>query len=294
MNSINNILSRFLMIVGFCLIGFSASAAERATVFMKVSAFRGPITNSVNYIPWVEQTKVSVLSDDWGIDTLMPEYLNANLTNKNETQTVWFSVHIWSAEPFDPSKLFFNAKSSDRDNIFGKSDRYDLLDYTYGHSSEGVIWASSAGRGVSDVHITSGLWKGQLVNEFAFVGSATKTMNANTESQAASNVAWMNSIPNFNIIGTWTLTEGGVTVAEGAKKLSNNGNRVPWKISINRQGSSQLILGVSGEAGNTAIIESTDLNIWPLSWHPFAMVKSGDEVLVNKSSLNTAYRIRGD
>jgi hypothetical protein len=119
-------------------------------------------------------------------------------------------------------------------------------------------------------------------------------MNANTESQAASNAAWMNSIPNFNIIGTWSLTEAGVTVAEGAKKLSNNGNRVPWKISINRQGSSQLILGVSGEAGNTAIIESANLNTWPLSWRPFAMVKAGDEVLVSKSSSNAAYRIRGD
>ena len=212
-----------LVLVFFSSI-FTVSAATRAPITVEVFTYLGPTKPELAYKPFTEQVLTNMLSGDWhsyanlGIGhRLLPEYVTASVGEGSGRSTVWFGVVFTSTEEFDPSGSTFTVFSTDigndpgTGNIFGKVENFGPQ-YIYAGTSIGIR--------ADGTKVTSGSWS-QKVKKFAFVGSACSTMNANSPEQAAEGAAWMKSMKDFAITGTWTLKESG-QVYSGSYRLQQD------------------------------------------------------------------------
>lgn len=189
--------------------------------------------------------------------------------------TIWASVHSWSSRMFYPTGLVCEFFSS-AGNLLGKKEVYSSPNIVYNSRSKSAIWGEG-GRRVNDTYIQGGSWGGAKVNEFAFVGSACKTLLSTSQAQADSNVAWM--LDNFNdfyIVAVWTLyDEGGQVLARYAKKVQTRGEPVAGTISLTPLGNGVVQVGINSETNRTSFLEST-LKVQPTSWQTLNIANAGD------------------
>lgn len=185
-------------------------------------------------------------------DTLETDYLMAPTEVSSGNTTVIFGVRGECEEGFYPSDLVFTLFSNDSDSLgsnrFGKVEYYNRSNYIY----SGTSFAQVNGGPL----ITSGEWKSTKVNRFIFIGSLSKTANANTQADRDSIRRWMWSYPNFSITGTWSLVEGGKTIASSSHTLSL---LTPPELKLglhrNAQNGQYVLLEVSGDYGRDLLVE---------------------------------------
>ncbi len=184
--------------------------------------------------------------------SLEPEYLMAPTDPSSGVTTIWFGVSVTCEEGFYPSDLVFTLSSNDSDsqgsNRFGKVEVYSRSNYIY----SGTSFAQVNGGPL----ITSGEWKSTKVNRFIFIGSLSKTANANNQGERDSVRRWMWSYPNFGITGTWSLVENGKTIASSSHEMRLlNSPSMKMAIHSTPQNSKFILLEVAGDIGRDIIIE---------------------------------------
>jgi hypothetical protein len=185
-------------------------------------------------------------------DTIEPEYLMVPTEVSSGNTTVIFGVRVECEEGFYPSDLVFTLTSNDSDrdgsNRFGKVERYSVSNYIYAGTSMAQI--------SSGPMITSGEWRAAKVSRFMFIGSLSKTANANTQADRDSIRRWMWSYPNFGITGTWSLVENGQTIASSSRELKLlTSPNLMIGIHRNQDGNPFILLKVTGSIGRDILVE---------------------------------------
>lgn len=196
-------------------------------------------------------------------NSLEPEYLMVPTELSSGNITITFGVMVECEEGFYPSDLVFTLFSNDSDSLgsnrFGKVEYYNRSNYIY----SGTSFAQVNGGPL----ITSGEWKSTKVNRFMFIGSLSKTANANTQADRDSIRRWMWSYPNFSITGTWSLVEQGVTIASSSHTLSLL-TPPELKIGFHNKGGF-VLLEVNGTVGRDSRVEfsPTPYGPWQLAYY---------------------------
>jgi hypothetical protein len=190
--------------------------AGRAPITVEIVMYLGPTKDSANYSWFTQVVLLNHVTGDWrdyvnleigqsvGLGhRVYPPYVTAQTGNVPGKNTLWAGVTLTSTEPFDPSGLTCRWESTDTGNIFGKTEEFAGIPLIYAGTSIGIK--------ADGTRVTSGRWSSVLVTNFAFIGSACSTMNANTVQEAEEAARWMRFQKNFSITCTWSLTTEGRT-----------------------------------------------------------------------------------
>lgn len=184
--------------------------AEGDGVTVKVYASVGPLKASADFNAFATDFLTVAYSGSIPSgDTSLTKFSTIN--NKLDPyylmggKTIWFAVVVESVTPFFPTNLTSQIVSSPN-NLFGKIELYTDAGLVYGPTSRGEVTESN---GVKTL-VTGGRWSEKAVTKFAFLGTASKTMDASTQVQMDSNASWMNSFQNFTFEATWGIRVGGV------------------------------------------------------------------------------------
>jgi hypothetical protein len=163
-------------------------------------------------------------------------------------KTIWFAVIVESPSPFMPTNLTSQIVSSPN-NLFGKIEVYNDLDLVYAGTSRGE---KTDGNGVKTL-VTGGRWSETMVTKFAFLGTASKTMNASNQAQMDANAGWMNGFSNFTLEVAWGIKLDGVQYSKSLVIGTHPFVLDPPTIVITRDGngvkvsSSDLPAGISAD-----------------------------------------------
>jgi hypothetical protein len=247
-----------------------APTVRTKPIYAKVLAFVGPIKSSPSYDQFLIDTVNRLNSGDLytGIDTFTAGDVSApKVAGLSEGRTIWFAVTFFSEEPFYPGRLRADIVS-EPSNIFNKSESYydsSTSKFIYASSSKGTLRNSN---GVI-TYVNSGFWSDQQVNEFVFVGTASKTMDYSSQAQFDSNKAWLESFANFYLRATWSMyDEAGGVLATATKSLETRPSVVvqPPIMTIARSvNPGRVIVSASGLVGPATLLSSGNarfVNTW--------------------------------
>lgn len=260
-------------VIAFLMVALSSVVGQTTTVrtkpiYAKVLAFPGPIKSSPSYDQFLVDTVKSLqLGDQYtGVNTFTAADVSASTAVQGEGRTIWFAVTFFSEEPFYPGRLTADIRS-EPSNIFNKAESYydsATQKFIYSPSSKGTLKNSN---GVV-TYVDSGFWSDQLVNEFIFVGTASKTMNYSSQTQFDSNKAWLESYSNFFLRATWSMyDEAGGVLATATKSLETRPSVAVSqpKLSINNIGGGKVRITASDLSGPATLLSSGNarfLNTW--------------------------------
>ncbi len=180
--------------------------------------------------------------------------------------TIWFTVRVWSSTKFNPRNLRCIQDGSDANNLFDKTETFLSGNPGYGIDSRGVIWNSDGSKTI----VTGGAWGDVLVNEFYFVGSAAKTLVANTQSQIDSATAVIQSWPNFSLMCTWEYVQDGTVLASATKRLQLGGSVAMPTIDVMPANGGVHLMVES--PGSSVIVQTTTLISNSTQWTDWAVV----------------------
>lgn len=267
-------------------------------IYAKVLAFVGPIKSSPSYDQFLVDTVKSLqLGDQYtGVDTFTAADVSASTVVQGEGRTVWFAVTFFSEEPFYPGRLTADIRS-EPSNIFNKSESYydsATQKFIYAASSKGTLKNSN---GVV-TYVDSGFWSDQPVNEFIFVGTASKTMNYSSQEQLISNTGWMNGYPNFFLSATWSMhDEAGGVLATATKSLETRPSvvgRQP-KLSINNIGGGKVRITASDLSGPATLMSSANATFTKSIWNEAVLTQTLPTVeiqtVVSPGTTNKFFRL---
>lgn len=249
-----------------------APAVRSKPIFAKVLAFVGPIKSSPLYDQFLVDTVNRLNSGDLytGIDTFTAADISTpKVEGAGEARTIWFAVIFFSDEPFYMGRLKVNILS-EPSNIFNKSESYfdtDALKFVYKTSSKGVLKNSN---GVV-TEVNSGFWADQLVNQGAFVGTASKTMVYSDQPELESNIRWMNGFSNFFLRATWSMyDEAGGVLATATKSLETRPSVVVTApiLTVSRSATAgRVIVSASGLVGPATLLSSGNPAFTSANWN---------------------------
>jgi len=237
-----------------------APAVRTQPIVAEVTVYAGPLKGSASYTTFLSDV-VNGGNQYPKVSILKPEDVSApvsGVSGLTEGKTLWFSVKLTSKEPFVPGR-FLATILSDPLTIFNKTESYydsDTSKFIYSASSKGVVW----GQNGVNTYIDQGPWAAQAVNEFIFVGTASKTMDFSSLAQYESNREWMLRHSNFSITGIWTMYSAENTVLATASKTVETKPKVPVPVAlkITRISSGKSELSIPSFNGNATVYASRD------------------------------------
>lgn len=257
MNKIKNLVMALVVIMMTTVV---TAGARTKPITAEVSAFAGPLRDSASYPTFLSDI-VNGGNNYPKVLVLKPEDVSApvgGLSGLPEGKTLWFSIRLSSDEPFVPGRFLANILS-DPSNIFNKTESYydsDTSKFIYSASSKGVVWGQN---GVK-TYVDQGHWSAQAVNEFIFVGTASKTMNFSSLVQYEANKKWMLDFSNFTMTGVWTMYDAnGIVLATASKTLETKPKVViPVALKITRISSGKSALSIANFNGSANVYGSRD------------------------------------
>jgi hypothetical protein len=268
-------------------------------IYAKVLAFVGPIKSSSSYDQFLLDTVNRLNSGDLytGIDTFTAADISApKVAGLGEGRTIWFAVVFFSEEPFYPGRLRADIVS-EPSNIFNKSESYydsSTSKFIYSSSSKGTLKNEN---GVV-TYVNSGFWSDQQVNEFVFVGTASKTMDYSSQAQFDSNKAWLESFANFYLRATWSMyDEAGGVLATATKSLETRPSVVvqPPIMTIARSvNPGRVIVSASGLVGPATLLSSGNvrfINTWNEAVLTPAVPSVEIQTVVSSGTTNKLFRL---
>ena len=237
-----------------------APSVRSKPIVAEVTVYAGPLKGSANYTTFLSDV-VNGGGQYPKVTILKPEDVSAPVGSGSglpEGRTLWFLVKVTSEESFVPGRFLVNILS-DTSNIFNKTESYydsDTLKFIYSTSSKGVIWGQN---GVK-TYVDQGPWSAQAVNEFIFVGTASKTMNFSSLVQYEANRKWMLDFSNFTMTGIWTMYDANGVVLTTASKTVETRPKivVPVALKITRISSGKSALSIANFNGSANVFASRD------------------------------------
>lgn len=179
---------------------------------------------------------------------------------------IWFTVRVWSSTKFNPRNLRCVQNGSDANNLFDKTETFLSGNPGYGLDSSAVVWNSDGSKTI----VTGGVWGDVLVNEFYFVGSASKTIVANSQGQIDSAFAVIRSWSNFSLACTWEYVQDGAVLASATKKLQLGGSVAMPTIDVMPANGGVHLMVES--PGSSVIVQTATLISNSTQWTDWAVV----------------------
>lgn len=262
-------------------------------ITVKVYASVGPLTSSPDFPTFA----ADFLNDAYS-GNILPGPVSMTTFNKVGPKfepgwlmggkTIWFAVVMERADKaFLPTNLTAQVTSSPN-GLFNKVELYSNTNFIYAGTSRGEITESNG----SKTLFNGGRWIDQPVTKFAFLGTANKTMNANSQAEMDSNSAWMMGFANFTLECQWAIKENGAIVGIGNVVLETKPEIVvvPPHLTVVRDVAGKVKL-TSPDLVGSASIEATDSIKSPV-WTTTSTLNGQTPTILNADGKTKFFRLR--
>ncbi len=281
----------FALMFAIMTMAFRTVGADTITV--KVYASVGPLTSSPDF-----PTFASDFLNDAYSGNVLPGPVSMTTFNRVGPKfepgwlmggkTIWFATVMERAgKSFLPTNLTAQITSGPN-GLFNKVELYANTNFIYAGTSRGEITESNG----SKTLFNGGRWSDQSVNKFAFLGTANKTMNANSQAEMDSNTAWMMGFPNFTLECQWAIKENGVIAGIGSVVLETKPEIVvtPPHLTVVRDVAGKVKL-TSPDLVGTASIEATDSIKTPV-WTGVSTLNGQVPTILNADGQTKFFRLK--
>jgi hypothetical protein len=268
--------------------------AEGDAITIKVYASVGPLTSSPDFSTFASDFLNKAYSGNilpgpvstTAFSRVGPKFEPSWLMGG---KTIWFATVMERVgKAFLPTNLTSQITSWPN-NLFNKLELFTNTNFVYAGTSRGEITESNG----SKTLFNGGRWIDQPVTKFAFLGTANKTMNANSQAEMDSNSAWMMGFPNFTIECQWAIKENGAIVGIGNIVLETKPEIVvvtPPHLNVVRDAAGKVKF-TSPDLIGSASIEATDSIKSPV-WTGVSILNGQTPTILNTDGATKFFRLR--